>query len=466
MLKRITLIIAIASLASNAFSQDRGVPNSIAYQGVLLEKNNRPKPDGNYNFIFEVLDTSGNSIWKSALTTLPVHNGGFVTTLGPFDQSVAFDRPYVLQITVNGEVLAPPIPLLTSAYSFGIADSAITNSKLLSGSVTGDKIAAGTVTGNNIASATITDANIMPGAITGDRIANGTITGGNIATQTILGGIAGNIESQTITGDNIASNTITGGNIQTETILGGIGGNIGLGTITGDNIAGGTITYNNIASQTIYGFNVAPKTIGTPQLADYVAFKRIQILNSSGTEIIDLNSALNSGGGDIGGGVFVYGPGGPSGSGGTNYATGMFGDGTKKFIMRDPTNSVRLINYVCLEGPEAAIYVRGRARLQSGASTVSLPPYFASIAADSSITISLTPRSANSKGLAVVSSSADKFSVQELLQGDGSYDFDYTVMAVRKGFENYQVYTNADKDGNFAGPLAPFSRNMNKTLSK
>ena len=51
----------------------------------------------------------------------------------------------------------------------------------------------------------------------------------------------------------------------------------------------------------------------------------------------------------------------------------------------------------------------------------------------------LTPLSAKSTGLAVVEKSVDRLVVRELGNGDGTYDFDYMVMAVRKGYEDYQV---------------------------
>lgn len=47
--------------------------------------------------------------------------------------------------------------------------------------------------------------------------------------------------------------------------------------------------------------------------------------------------------------------------------------------------------------------------------------------------------SAESMGLAVVEKRSDRIVVRELAKGNGSYDFDYMIMAVRKGFEDYQV---------------------------
>ena len=55
------------------------------------------------------------------------------------------------------------------------------------------------------------------------------------------------------------------------------------------------------------------------------------------------------------------------------------------------------------------------------------------------MTVHLTPTSAKSFGLAVIEKSGEFFVVAELARGTGSYEFDYYVMGVRKGYEDFQV---------------------------
>jgi hypothetical protein len=95
--------------------------------------------------------------------------------------------------------------------------------------------------------------------------------------------------------------------------------------------------------------------------------------------------------------------------------------------------------YCALEGPEAAAYVRGTGHLVSGSAQVALPDHFVTVASSQGITVQVTPLSAESKGLAVVEKSSEMFAVRELNNGNGSYDFDFMVLAVRKGHEDYQV---------------------------
>jgi hypothetical protein len=51
----------------------------------------------------------------------------------------------------------------------------------------------------------------------------------------------------------------------------------------------------------------------------------------------------------------------------------------------------------------------------------------------------LTPRSAETKGLAVVAQDVEGFTVQEADGGKGSYEFDYRIMAKVRGQENTRL---------------------------
>jgi hypothetical protein len=115
------------------------------------------------------------------------------------------------------------------------------------------------------------------------------------------------------------------------------------------------------------------------------------------------------------------------------------GGGAKNFVMPHPGDESKDIVYACIEGPEAAAYVRGRATLTGGRAQVQLPDHFSLVVNQDTMTVQLTPRSAASKGLAVVGSGPGTISVQELSGGTGDYEFDYFVAGVRKGYEDYQA---------------------------
>jgi len=116
----------------------------------------------------------------------------------------------------------------------------------------------------------------------------------------------------------------------------------------------------------------------------------------------------------------------------------VFGD-TKNFHMDNPSQPGTEIWYASVEGPEAAAYIRGMGHLVDGRATVSFPGHFVTVASPEGITVQLTPLSADSKGLAVTKTGLDGLIIQELNRGNGTYDFYYHVIAVRRGYENYQV---------------------------
>jgi hypothetical protein len=116
----------------------------------------------------------------------------------------------------------------------------------------------------------------------------------------------------------------------------------------------------------------------------------------------------------------------------------VYGD-TKSFRMDNPAQPGTEIWYACPEGPEAAAYFRGTEELVGGRAVVRLPDHFKAVAHPEGMTVHLTPLSAESKGLAVVEKDLGQVVVQELAGGTGTYEFDYYIMAVRAGHEDYQV---------------------------
>jgi hypothetical protein len=115
--------------------------------------------------------------------------------------------------------------------------------------------------------------------------------------------------------------------------------------------------------------------------------------------------------------------------------------GADQFIMSTaaPGRANESANYAAPVGGEAATYDRGTAQLVNGEATIVCPESFRWIADDQSMTVTITPLSAESEGIAVIEKSAGGFKVKELRGGTGNYAFDYLVMCKRKGQENFQV---------------------------
>lgn len=126
----------------------------------------------------------------------------------------------------------------------------------------------------------------------------------------------------------------------------------------------------------------------------------------------------------------------------------------KSFSMPHPTQPETDIVYACIEGPEAAVFVRGTAHLVQGEASVSLPDHFVHVANPDTMTIQVTPLSADSMGLAVVAKGLAGFVVRELQRGSGNYDFDWDVKCARRGHEDYRV-TRPRSEMTSLGGLAP-----------
>ncbi len=125
--------------------------------------------------------------------------------------------------------------------------------------------------------------------------------------------------------------------------------------------------------------------------------------------------------------------------------TGIVWGDVKSFRVPDPDDPARDIWYACIEGPEAAMYARGTAQLVNGRARIELPDHFRKLADEQDMTVQLTPRSGESKGLAAVRVSLDGIEVVELLNGRGNYAFDWEVKAVRKEHRDFQVYRPWDE---------------------
>ncbi|HMS55250.1 MAG TPA: hypothetical protein PKA27_07585 [Fimbriimonadaceae bacterium] len=123
----------------------------------------------------------------------------------------------------------------------------------------------------------------------------------------------------------------------------------------------------------------------------------------------------------------------------------VFGD-IKAFKVVNPRDPRTDIWYAAVEGPEAAMYTRGKGSLRDGAAVINLPEHFRDMLSEGSLTVQLTPMSGDSEGLAVVDPNPDGIIIRELRKGRGNYEFYWEVKGVRKGRENFEVVRPWDSD--------------------
>ena len=97
------------------------------------------------------------------------------------------------------------------------------------------------------------------------------------------------------------------------------------------------------------------------------------------------------------------------------------------------------LHYVALAGPEAAAYERGESTLSNGEFFVAYSDHFKQTINTATVTVQVTPYSADTYGLAVTQRTADGFLVKELKGGTSNFTFSWEVKAVRKGLENLSI---------------------------
>lgn len=128
------------------------VPGTMNFQGLLLDAAGNPK-NGNVTLVFRLYNvaTGGSPLWSETLASVPVSDGIYDVALGatiPLTPALFADPARYLEVTVNGEVLAPRRQLLVVPYalraeSADTAATAATAATATSVALTGNFDAAG-----------------------------------------------------------------------------------------------------------------------------------------------------------------------------------------------------------------------------------------------------------------------------------------------------------------------------------
>jgi hypothetical protein len=128
---------------------------------------------------------------------------------------------------------------------------------------------------------------------------------------------------------------------------------------------------------------------------------------------------------------------------GRNWDTAAaYWDSKKPFDILHPTKEGHRLRYVCLEGPEAEVYVRGKSKNN----IIELPDYWVGLVDEESITVHLTPIGF-SQNLYVESIRDNKI----IVAGAEKYNFQYVAYGERKdvskNITEYEGLTVADYPG-------------------
>jgi hypothetical protein len=210
---------------------------------------------------------------------------------------------------------------------------------------------------------------------------------------------------------------------------------------TGSAVYGNTSGSGNavVGYTTGNGNAVVGKTDGTGHAG---AFECTNV-NSTSDCFIGVNNGFGTGvvGSSNGGGYGVYGYSNGGFAGyfdGDFFIAGHLTKGSGSFVQPHPKEPTKELVYAFFEGPEHAIFLRGKTKLIGGKAVIETPEHFRVVAGDEGIMVQFTPRYVDTFGLAAVEVTKEKILVQELKGGTNTYDFDYFITAKRAGFEKHE----------------------------
>ena len=128
--------------------------------------------------------------------------------------------------------------------------------------------------------------------------------------------------------------------------------------------------------------------------------------------------------------------------------------GWKGFDIKHPNKDKHRLRHVCVEGPEAAVYCRGR--VCNGNNVIDLPSYWKGLVDYESITVQLTPLGSHQN---VIVKRISPIEQKVYLQSQGGMPVDcfYHIMAARIDGEELVVEYEGESPADYPGDPSQFS---------
>jgi hypothetical protein len=443
-------------------------PGTISYEGNLFDPVHQPVPDENYTMSFDIYDapTGGNRLYTQTLPQVPVSNAFFSVELGGYQQLFqTHDQLWLetgadLDQPQNGiqsdELFSPRQRLVNVPYSESATHAH--------------------------------DATLLDGAPRSQFVENGArqlvTRGDNGSVNTLLGGSDISVNHGWITANDDSGNPRVGmkvdnndnGEVDTfndngeiRTAMAILSSGEGFIELLGPN-GNQNLVLSALDSNVNHGFLMVMNSVGEQRGEFYVdpfGIGTVNLYRDNGDLQVELSSSA-----DNSGFLAVYGQNDTenvvltsfvdNSSGGIVAVldglgierAGMYVDQNgfgvsfaemKQFVVDHPDDPDKKIVYVSLEGPEAAIFQRGKVQLMEGRGKIILSDDFTALAAPDTVTVQLTPVSLSTSGVGIAAMAEGAIEIGELDGGTGEFEVHYIVHATRLRLIDHQPVINTEE---------------------